>query len=77
MDELENLHADRTNIGFYHYGSGGRGLGSCKASFSVFVMFGPKLHKQIVAIPMGTNCDPLMAVGSVESSSLLHYRLYL
>ena len=34
MVKLEDLHTDRTNICFYHYGSWGRGLGSRKASLS-------------------------------------------
>ena len=33
-DELEDRHKCRTNIYFYHYGSSGGGLGSCKASLS-------------------------------------------
>ena len=34
MDALEELNMDRTNAYFYHYGSCGRGLGTCKASLS-------------------------------------------
>ena len=29
--------------------------------YNIFIRFGSKLYKQIVGIPMGTNCDPLVA----------------
>ena len=29
--------------------------------FSIFIRFGSKLYRQIVDIPMGTNCAPLFA----------------
>ena len=28
---------------------------------NIFIRFGPKLYRQIVGIPMGTNCAPLVA----------------
>ena len=28
---------------------------------NIFIIFGPKLYRQIVGIPMGTNCAPLVA----------------
>ena len=28
---------------------------------NIFIRFGPKLYRQIVCIPMGTNCAPLVA----------------
>ena len=44
MDELEDLHADRTNKSFYHYGSWGRGLISRKASLRSRVIYNRLLH---------------------------------
>ena len=29
---------------------------------NIFIRFGSKLYRQIVSIPIGTNCDPLVAV---------------
>ena len=29
--------------------------------FNIFVLFGTKLYRQVVWIPMGTNCAPLVA----------------
>ena len=28
---------------------------------NIYIRFGPKLYRQIVGIPMGTNCAPLVA----------------
>ena len=28
---------------------------------SIFIRFGSKVYRQIIGIPMGTNCDPLVA----------------
>ena len=28
---------------------------------TIYIRFGPKLHRQNVGIPMGTNCAPLVA----------------
>ena len=36
MDESEDLHTNRTNICFHHYGSWGRGLRSRKTSLAPF-----------------------------------------
>ena len=29
--------------------------------YNIFIRFGTKLYRQVVGIPMGTNCDPLFA----------------
>ena len=53
---------------------------------NIFIRFDTKLYRQIVGIPMGTNCAPLVADLflfryerdiCVESSSLLHHSIYL
>ena len=33
----------------------------CVMRFNIFIRFGSKLYRQIVGIPMGTNCAPLVA----------------
>ena len=33
----------------------------CYLLDNIFIRFGSKLYKQIVGIPMGTNCAPLVA----------------
>ena len=55
------------NLVLYNYR--GYHLGSCQnvcdaLSFlldNIYIRFGTKLYRQIVGIPMGTNCDPLVA----------------
>ena len=48
----------------YHLWSCQNGLWSLALSFlldNIYIRFGTKLYRQIVGIPMGTNCAPLVA----------------
>ena len=45
-------HLNNTNCGHVR---------KCVMLFNIFIRFGLKLNRQIVGIPMGTNCPPLVA----------------
>ena len=38
-----------------------RPAGPATTALNIFIRFGSKLYRQIVGIPMGTNCAPLVA----------------
>ena len=50
-DRLSSLLKTQNDINF----------GLAKTSVNIYIRFGTKLYRQIVGIPMGTNCAPLVA----------------